>query len=148
VKISKRYLIERYPHADIFTIENCGHLTALQIGVRYAEVLRYSFSASGSGIDYNGAPIDAQMAGEYNKQLNTLSGIFTLSFPDNPGDARKDSFSVKLEKDETEYIVMTKVVDNTGCVLEIKLKNNIITTGSKSSGFDGKDIPGVLVGNQ
>jgi hypothetical protein len=106
-----------------------------------------SFTANGSGTDYDGAPITAQLAGEYDKQQNTLSGIFTLLFPENPDDVRKDSFTVKLEKDETDYLVMTKVVDNTGCVLEIKLKNNEIATSSRSPEVVGKSVPGVLLRN-
>lgn len=104
-----------------------------------------SFTANGSGTDYDGAPINAQLAGEYDKQQNTLSGIFTLMFPENPDDVRKDSFTVKLEKDETDYLVMTKVVDNTGCVLEIKLKNNEITTTSKPPEVAGKSVPGIFL---
>jgi hypothetical protein len=103
-----------------------------------------AFTANGSGTDYDGAPITAQLAGEYDKQQNTLSGIFTLLFPENPDDVRKDSFTVKLEKDETEYLVMTKVVDNTGCVLEM---NNEITTTSRPPEVAGKSVPGIFLRN-
>lgn len=82
-----------------------------------------SYTASGSGTDYTGDPVNVTISGFYNKKENRLEGDMTFSFPLSPGEERVDSFQVVLNEDETPYIQTTKKIDNGGCATEIKLTN-------------------------
>jgi hypothetical protein len=83
-----------------------------------------SFTATGSGTDYTGEPLTVKITGVYKKKENKLEGDLEFSFVTSPDDTRKDHFSVVLNEDETPYISTTKVIDNGGCYVEIKLINN------------------------
>ena len=74
------------------------------------------FSASGAGIDYNGAPLSFNLNGKYDQLSNILDA--TLAFTDG---TRSDHFSQKLVTDVIGYFPLTKVIDNGGCLAEGKL---------------------------
>jgi hypothetical protein len=82
-----------------------------------------SFTASGSGTDYTGEPLNVKITGVYKKKENKLEGDLEFSFVNSPDDGRKDHFIVILNEDETPYIQTSKVVDNGGCAVEMKLIN-------------------------
>lgn len=69
-----------------------------------------TFSATGSGTDYNGAPLSFTLNGNYDPASNIVTA--TLAFVDG---TRSDSFTQKLLADDTGYFPMTKVIDNSGC---------------------------------
>jgi len=75
-----------------------------------------AFSATGSGTDYNGAPLSFNLNGTYDQAENVLTA--TLSFVDN---SRSDSFTQKLLTDEIGYFPLTKLIDNGGCQASAKL---------------------------
>ena len=77
------------------------------------------FNSTGSGVDYNGAPLCFNLSGNYEQLSNTLSA--TLAFCDN---TRSDYFSIQLLQDDTGYFPMTKVIDNGGCPAEARLVRN------------------------
>ncbi len=81
-------------------------------------------TGSGTGVDYDGVTkVDVQFKGQYMKESNILSGKMVFNFPADPSQNREDSFSIKLNYDDTGYFNATKVVDNGGCYLQLKLVN-------------------------
>ena len=108
-----------------------------------------TFQAFGSGNDYNNNnPINVFLQGEYDKKNNTLSGTFTLTFPNNPDDMRKDRFSIKLDKDETPYFTLEKVTtEHTGCTIQMRLVNeNSISKNKTASKQNVKIDPSAFIG--
>jgi hypothetical protein len=83
------------------------------------------FSSTGTGTDYNGAPLSFVLSGNYNQLSNVLAA--TLAFTDN---TRSDSFSQKLLEDDTGYFPLTKVIDNGGCPASARLVRQAATTAT------------------
>src|SRR6185295_1095855 len=75
-----------------------------------------AFKASGTGVDYNGAPLCFNLDGTYDQLANLA--VAKLSLCDN---TRADSFSQKLLEDDTGYFALTKVKNNGGCFAEARL---------------------------
>jgi hypothetical protein len=81
------------------------------------------FTQVGNGTDYTGDPIATTFNFKYDKTNNILNCTFVSTFPNNPNGSRTDKFSVKLLKDDTGYFGTTKVVNNNGCDVEVRLIN-------------------------
>ncbi|MDE5826368.1 MAG: hypothetical protein K2H57_02200, partial [Duncaniella sp.] len=71
--------------------------------------------------DYSGAPMRVHITAQYNASTQTLDGIFDFYFYNNPGQQRKDGFSVSLATDDSGYVDCSKVVDNGGCYAAIRI---------------------------
>ena len=83
-----------------------------------------NITGSGKGIDYEGTTeVEVKFKGEYQKETNILKGKMVFNFPSVPSQNREDSFSVKLNYDDTGYFDAAKVVDNGGCQIQLKLIN-------------------------
>ncbi|MCB9291727.1 MAG: C40 family peptidase [Lewinellaceae bacterium] len=84
-----------------------------------------SFEISGTGLDYDATPFDCSGELQYDNTTNVLSGTFFITKPSAPDFYRYDSFSAKLNRDETDYFPLT-LGDNfdAGCAVEGRLKNN------------------------
>jgi cell wall-associated NlpC family hydrolase len=74
------------------------------------------FETTGHGTDYNGTPLSFVLSGNYDQVASVASG--TLFLADG---SRSDSFSQKLVADDTGYFAMTKVIDNGGCPISMRL---------------------------
>lgn len=75
-----------------------------------------AFTASGSGVDYGGAPLSFILSGDYDQIANRVDA--TLAFTDG---TRSDQFSQTLLEDDTGYFPLTKVIDNGGCAGSARL---------------------------
>jgi len=85
------------------------------------------FTASGSGNDYDGEPIDMTVTGVYDKKYNTISAEVRYDFI-NSGTYRKDHFAVDLDYyTNGTYIDMIKIDESNpggpypSCDTQIKL---------------------------
>jgi hypothetical protein len=74
------------------------------------------FSATGSGVDYNGAFLSFLLKGTYDQITNVLDATLTLT-----NGNRVDHLSVKLLNDDSGYQTMNKVVDNGQCIVQARL---------------------------
>lgn len=86
-----------------------------------------NFTATGSGNDYDGAPVKITVTGIYSKELNTLSAEIKYSFV-NAGTFRIDHFAVDLNfYTPGTYLNMVKLDEsypggyNQSCDTQIKL---------------------------
>lgn len=68
------------------------------------------FSTTGTGTDYNGAPLAFRLEGTYDQVKNVLDARLILT-----NGNRIDGIHVELLEDDTGYFPMTKIVDNGGC---------------------------------
>ena len=84
-----------------------------------------SFNISGSGIDYDNTSFNCTGTLQYDNTTNVLSGTLYMTKPSAPDFYRYDSFTVKLDRDETDYFGLL-LGDNfdAGCSVEGRLKNN------------------------
>ena len=84
-----------------------------------------TFSITKSFIDTDGSTNKTIFEFNYDKSTNTLSCAFVTTDGDIPGAERKDSFSVKLEKDLMDYFSAKQdyIKNSEGCTLEVRLKN-------------------------
>lgn len=81
-------------------------------------------TGSGKGVDYDGeTEVEVKFKGQYQKDTNILKGKMVFNFPADPSQNREDSFSVKLNHDDTGYFDAAKVIDNGGCQIQLKLIN-------------------------
>lgn len=85
-----------------------------------------SFSINKDWIDYDGDALRTLFEFSYDNSTNILSCIFTTTTQVQSSFIRKDSFTIKLEKDETGNISCTNLqMTPTGfCDLQVRLKNN------------------------
>ena len=83
------------------------------------------FEVNGTGIDYDGLPINCKINCNYNNVTNVLEGTVYTTKPAAPNFYRNDSFSVSLDRDEVGYfnLVLGDNID-AGCAVEGKLINN------------------------
>ena len=88
------------------------------------------FEAEGEGIDYDGDLLCFNLSGNYDQISNEVSAVLSLC-----DETRKDSFTVTLLQDGTDYFPLEKVVDNGGCFAEARLIRiqDRATTGSAST---------------
>lgn len=71
--------------------------------------------------DYDGSPMRVHITAKYNATTKTLDGVFDFYFYNDPGQERKDGFSVSLETDDSGYVSCSKVVDNGGCYAALRI---------------------------
>ena len=83
------------------------------------------FEVPGTGVDYDGSSLKVKGDMHYDNATNILSGTTYITSPEKPEFYRYDSFSVRLDRDETPYFEMT-LGDNqyAGCTAEGRLRNN------------------------
>jgi len=84
------------------------------------------FFISKTAIDYDGSAIKLDFYFSYSKVSNILSCSYICIDYDIPGFERKDHFSVKLERDDTDYITAINdyIINGTGCTNQVRLINN------------------------
>lgn len=83
-----------------------------------------TFTISGTGIDYDGSPFDCTGSLQYDNSTNVLSGTLYITKPSVSDFYRYDSFSIKLDRDATDYFAFTLGNNqNAGCPLEGRLVN-------------------------
>ena len=83
------------------------------------------FEVTGKGIDYDGSNLTVTGDMHYDNATNVLSGTTYIKSPEKPNFYRYDSFSVKLDRDETRYFKMTLGENqDAGCAAEGRLRNN------------------------
>lgn len=102
-----------------------GYATdAITLQLEFPTTNANTFTITGSGIDYDNAPLVCSGELTYDKTKNVLSGTIRNSKPVTPDFYRYDSFSVKLDRDETDYFKMV-LGDNrdAGCPVEGRLLN-------------------------
>ena len=95
------------------------------------DVINFSFSLNNTtgnvinytteATDYNGSQMRVHITAKYNASTQTLDGIFDFFFYDDPGQQRKDGFSVSLVTDDSGYVDCSKVVDNGGCYAALRI---------------------------
>ncbi|MGB3464110.1 MAG: hypothetical protein WBA74_02530, partial [Cyclobacteriaceae bacterium] len=91
------------------------------------------FVVYGSGDDYDGSKFNCTINMSYNSASNTLSGISYITKDSAPDFYRYDSFTIKLDRDETPYFPWTLGDNqNSGCVLEGQLLNNAASASRPS----------------
>lgn len=84
-----------------------------------------TFNISGTGIDYDDKSFTCTGSLTYDNASNILSGTLFILKPSSPEFYRYDSFSVKLNRDETGYFdLVLGNSNNAGCDLQGRLKNN------------------------
>lgn len=71
--------------------------------------------------DYSGEPMRVHITAQYNASTQTLDGIFDFYFYNDPGQQRRDGFSVSLATDDSGYVDCSKVVDNGGCYAALRI---------------------------
>ena len=71
--------------------------------------------------DYDGSPMRVHITATYNSSTKQLDGIFDFYFYDDPGQQRKDGFSVSLAADDSGYVDCSKIVDNGGCYAALRI---------------------------
>jgi cell wall-associated NlpC family hydrolase len=104
-----------------------------------------TFEVTGTGTDYDGAPFNCKIDMTYNNSTNVLSGTSYMTKPSVPDFYRYDSFSVKLNRDETEYFSWTLGdSQDAGCELEGRLINNE-NSSEKSAIFESKTVNGNIM---
>jgi cell wall-associated NlpC family hydrolase len=86
------------------------------------------FETTGHGTDYNGTPLSFVLSGNYDQVASVASG--TLFLADG---SRSDSFSQKLVADDTGYFAMTKVINNGGCAISMRLNRVKVTTTQQTT---------------
>jgi cell wall-associated NlpC family hydrolase len=97
-----------------------------------------TFTINGTGIDYDGSPFDCTGSLQYDNSTNTLSGTLYITKPSVSEFYRYDSFSIKLDRDQTDYFSFTLgESQNAGCIVEGRLVNQETMPVKKSlmSGF-------------
>lgn len=77
-------------------------------------------------LDYNGQPLSGVFDFEYDQIANVLSCTFDISSPNcasNP--FRTETFSVRLDRDDTGYLATTELFRNqcANCLAEVRLQN-------------------------
>lgn len=101
-----------------------GEITdAIELAMKIPAKDGGKFISTGTGTDYDGDPINVLLEGSYDKKKNELSGVFTLTSATADENPRKDEFTITLNKDETPYFSLTKVLDNEGCNTQMRLLN-------------------------
>ncbi len=103
-----------------------GYATdAITLQLQFPTTNANTFSITGSGIDYDNLALVCSGELAYDKAKNVLSGTIRNSKPATPTFYRYDSFSVKLDRDETEYFNMVLGENReAGCPVEGRLLNN------------------------
>lgn len=103
-----------------------GYTTdALTLTLEFPTADDADFEVTGTGTDYDGSGLTATGDMHYDNTTNVLSGTIFMKSPDKPDFYRNDSFSVKLDRDETPYFSMTLGDNqNAGCAAEGRLRNN------------------------
>lgn len=82
------------------------------------------FEVTGTGVDYDGSQLAVSAEMQYNNATNVLSGTTYITSAEKDF-YRYDSFSVKLDRDETSYFAMALGEnENAGCDAEGRLRNN------------------------
>lgn len=77
-------------------------------------------------LDYNGQPLSGVFDFDYDQVANVLSCTFDISSPNcasNP--FRSETFSVRLDRDDTGYLGTTEIFRNScaNCLAEVRLQN-------------------------
>ncbi|MBT1685895.1 NlpC/P60 family protein [Dawidia soli] len=102
-----------------------GYTTdALKFNLDFPTSQEADLSITGSGVDYDGEPINCEGTLHYDNTTNVLSGNFLTTKSSAPEFFRNDSFEVKLATDDTGYFPMLLGEENeAGCPVEGKLVN-------------------------
>lgn len=82
--------------------------------------------------DYDGSPMRVHITATYNSSSQTLNGIFDFYFYDDPGQQRKDGFTVSLATDDSGYVDCSKVVDNGGCYAALRIYKTSSTAAART----------------
>lgn len=95
------------------------------IALKFPPGKNSSFTIKKDWTDYDGDKLKTKFEFSYDNTLNVLFCNFTTTAEDNSDFIREDSFSVKLEKDETEYIPCTNLEMRPPdfCNFEVRLRN-------------------------
>ena len=98
---------------------------ALTMTLSFPTAYDADFKVTGTGIDYDGTDLKVTGDMHYDNTTNVLSGTTYITSPDKPAFYRYDSFSVKLNRDNTEYFDM-ELGENmyAGCAAQGRLQNN------------------------
>ena len=83
--------------------------------------------------DYDGSPMRVHITASYDASMNVLDGMLDFYFYNDPGQERKDGFSVSLATDDSGYVACSKIVDNGGCYTEIRIYKSSIQQAVMSS---------------
>jgi hypothetical protein len=109
---------------------------AIEFDLEFPTTSENNFEVTGIGTDYDGEPINCNINMSYNNTNNILSGTSYITKPSTPDFYRYDSFSVKLDRDETEYFSLTLGDNNdAGCDVEGRLLNLENYSTTKSTNF-------------
>ena len=113
-----------------FTTEASYHL-GFRCASQSYDVISFNFSLNNTtgnvidytteATDYSGEPMRVHITAQYNASTQTLDGIFDFYFYNDPGQQRKDGFSVSLATDDSGYVDCSKVVDNGGCYAALRI---------------------------
>lgn len=127
-----------------FTTEGSYHLDERCVGQDY-DVTSFDFDLNNNSgnvidyttesIDYDGSPMRVHITATYNATDKTLNGVFDYYFYNNPGQERKDGFSVSLATNDSGYVNCYKIVDNGGCDSAIRIYLNNSKAASKKFNF-------------
>ncbi len=99
-------------------------IDAITLNLTFPTSSSNTFSISGTGVDYDGDPLNCTGNINFNNITNTLGGTIKITSLTKPDFYRHDSFTVKLDKDETNYFPLTLGSNNdAGCSVEGRLKN-------------------------
>lgn len=96
---------------------------AITLKINFPVIQNGSFTATGTGTDYNGQPVNVIVNGTYDAQKNYLTGVINFTFPQDPTEKRSDNFNIDLSYDDTGYWDLTKALNNNGCNVKLRLVN-------------------------
>ena len=114
---------------------------ALSFNLEFPTSSDNTFEVTGTGTDYDGSPFNCSINMTYNNATNELSGNSYITKPSAPDFYRNDSFTVKLNKDETDYFSWTLGdSQNAGCDLEARLVNDANESGARLASDESRTI--------